>query len=134
MGDGRHRARSRHTDIVEDIMTMTYALRWLLVADQCLQRHGGPRRGQRMTMEEILQLPSLLASPRMLAEALGESGQQSPELDRKFSEYQVEHRKRLAKPFFDQHKNERWFIEKYEPVQLEQRWTEQLAEYAMFVV
>jgi hypothetical protein len=85
-----------------------------------------------MTMEEILQLPSLLSSPRMLAEALGESGQQSPELDRKFSEYQVEHRKRLAKPFFDQHKNERWFVEKYEPVHLEQRWTEQLAEYAIF--
>jgi hypothetical protein len=34
MDGARHRARSRHTDIVEGIMTMTYAVPWLPVADQ----------------------------------------------------------------------------------------------------
>jgi hypothetical protein len=50
---------------------------------------------------------------------------QPGELEKRFEEYQHEYKRRQAMVFFNEHKNEEWFLEKYHPHQVEKARTQQ---------
>lgn len=63
---------------------------------------------RRKTMDDLLKEPGLV-SLAQFQDALGLSKDDS-ETARKYEEYKVEHAKKIAKPFFDEHKNETWYL------------------------
>lgn len=61
-----------------------------------------------------------LKNLKQFAEFQSEDISQS-ELEKRYQEYQEEYKKRQNKIFFEDHKNEEWFKEKYEPSYLEKK-------------
>lgn len=85
----------------------------------------GDKRGNKQANMDMILYGGSMKSMKQFLDIQGKSISSGDE-EKKYEEYKEEYKKRQAKNFFEEHKDEEWFKEKYEPSYLSKTFAEKI--------